>query len=154
MKASVVSFASGLLFAIGLGISGMTQPAKVQGFLDVAGRWDPSLAFVMGGALLVGVLSFTVILRRPSPILERRFHLPERARIDGRLVGGAALFGAGWGLSGYCPGPAVLSVVSGAPGAIVFVAMMIVGMLAFSRIRVGRSDAGPNDLAARSSSSA
>jgi uncharacterized membrane protein YedE/YeeE len=144
MRASLVAFASGLLFALGLGVSGMTQPAKIQGFLDVAGSWDPSLAFVMAGAVLLGLVSFAAILRRRSPVLDGRFHLPETKSIDGRLVGGAALFGLGWGLSGYCPGPAVVSVVTGAPGAIVFVSAMVVGMVVFSRVRAARAtSSGP-----------
>jgi uncharacterized membrane protein YedE/YeeE len=100
MKASsLAAFASGLVFALGLGLSGMAQPSKVLGFLDVAGRWDPSLAFVMGGAVLLGLVSFAPILRRPAPLLEPRFHLPEKRGIDARLLAGAALFGVGWGLS-------------------------------------------------------
>ena len=106
----------------------------------MAGSWDPSLAFVMGGAVLFGVVSFAVILRRASPLLAPRFFLPERTDIDGRLVGGAALFGAGWGLSGYCPGPAVLSAVSGATGAIVFATTMVAGMVLFARVPGRRDD--------------
>ena len=109
----VSAFACGLIFAIGLGLAGMTQPAKVIGFLDLTGAWDPSLAFVMGGAVLVGLIAFPLILARRRPWLGGRFALPERNDIDAPLVAGAALFGMGWGLSGYCPGPALVSLVTG-----------------------------------------
>jgi uncharacterized membrane protein YedE/YeeE len=130
----LAAFACGLVFALGLGISGMTQPSKVLGFLDVAGAWDPSLMFVIAGAVLPGLVAFALILRRPAPLLEASFHMPTRRSVDARLIAGAALFGVGWGLSGYCPGPAVLSIATGAPGALVFVASMVVGMVAFSRM--------------------
>lgn len=129
MIRALVHFSSGLLFAAGLCLSGMTQPQKVLGFLDVLGQWDPSLAFVMVGAIGVTSVAFRLSARRSAPTLSERFHLPDaRAGVDRRLVAGAALFGAGWGLSGLCPGPAVVSVASGQLGAIVFVGAMIAGM--------------------------
>lgn len=127
---SLAAFGCGLVFAIGLGLASMTQPAKVIGFLDVAGRWDPTLAFVMGGAVLVGLLLFPRILSRRAPLLASRFLVTERTGIDAPLVIGAALFGAGWGLSGYCPGPALVSLVTGAPPVLVFVASMAIGLYA------------------------
>jgi uncharacterized protein len=128
-----VAFASGLLFALGLGIGGMTKPSKVVGFLDVAGDWDPSLAFVMGGALLVYAIVARVVLARPKPLFDETFHVPTRRDVDGRLVAGAVLFGAGWGLAGYCPGPALVSIASGQAAVVVFVVSMLIGMSIFQR---------------------
>lgn len=130
---------AGALFAVGLVLSGMTQPAKIIGFLNVAGlfdptrfgRWDPSLAFVMGGALLVTLVAFAVTPRPGrKPWLAESFQLPTRKDIDARLVLGAALFGIGWGLAGYCPGPALASVLTGGLDALVFVAALAAGMWA------------------------
>lgn len=128
-----IAFASGLLFALGLGVGGMTQPAKVVAFLDVAGDWDPSLALVMGGALLVYFVVQRVALARPHPLFDDRFHVPTRRDIDARLVVGSLLFGAGWGLGGYCPGPALVSLASGRSNVGVFVAAMLAGMWIFQR---------------------
>jgi uncharacterized membrane protein YedE/YeeE len=133
LKARLAALVAGIVFALGLGLSGMTQPSKVLGFLDVAGPWDPSLMFVMAGAVLFGLVVFPPILRRSHPLFEGSFHLPTRKTIDARLIVGAAVFGVGWGLSGYCPGPAVVSVVTGAPATLVFVASMLVGMTVFAR---------------------
>jgi uncharacterized membrane protein YedE/YeeE len=121
-----------MLFGLGLAISGMTNPAKVVGFLDVAGGWDPTLAFVMGGALLVTVPAFRLILGRPRPILADGFALPTKSALDGRLLGGAALFGVGWGLSGFCPGPAVAALVTGLTPVFAFVAAMMAGMVLYA----------------------
>ncbi len=118
----------GWLFAFGLGIAGMTKPDKIIGFLDVAGNWDPSLLFVMGGAVSLGLVGFALVLRRRSPLLDERFMLPEKISIDASLVSGAAIFGIGWGLSGYCPGPALISLVTGNLSVIVFVGAMIAGL--------------------------
>lgn len=141
MMAQVMALAAGLVFALGLGLSGMTNPAKVIAFLDVGADWDPSLAFVMVGALLVhGV--FLRLFARPAPYLAPRFDAPRRAPIDGALVGGAALFGLGWGASGFCPGPAIVSLVTLAPGTLLFVAGMLGGILVASglqRLRAGRA---------------
>jgi uncharacterized protein len=126
--AQVTAFVAGLLFAVGLGVGGMTQPAKVVGFLNVAGDWDPSLAFVMLGAITVHATAMRWILRRRAPLFAARFALPARKTVDGRLVVGAALFGAGWGLVGYCPGPAVTALGGGVPAAAVFVPAMVAGM--------------------------
>jgi uncharacterized membrane protein YedE/YeeE len=124
----VAAFTCGLVFALGLGLAGMTQPERVLAFLDVAGAWDPSLAFVMGSAVLVGLALVPVILARPRPWLGGRFVLPHAREIDVRLLAGAALFGVGWGLSGYCPGPALVSLVTGSWTVLVFVAAMAVGL--------------------------
>jgi uncharacterized membrane protein YedE/YeeE len=126
--AQLTAFIAGLLFAAGLGVGGMTQPAKVFGFLDVAGNWDPSLAFVMLGAVAVHATAVRGILRRRAPLFAVRFALPTRRNIDARLVVGAALFGVGWGLGGYCPGPAVTALGGGAPAVGLFVPAMVAGM--------------------------
>jgi uncharacterized membrane protein YedE/YeeE len=123
----VSAFAAGLIFALGLGVSGMTKPSKVIGFLDLFGSWDASLALVMAGAIGVHLLAHRWIMKRPSPVFDARFHLPTRKDIDGRLVLGAALFGIGWGLGGFCPGPGLVSAASGAASALVFVLGMAAG---------------------------
>ncbi len=132
---ALTAAAAGLLFGVGLGVAGMLQPAKVAGFLDVfGGAWDPTLAFVMGGAVLTYGLAHPVITRRRAPWFDSRFFLPTRRDIDLRLVAGAAIFGLGWGLGGYCPGPALVSLTTlGAP-ALTFVAAMLAGMVAFREL--------------------
>ena len=126
MRRALASFACGSVFAAGLALSGMTQPAKVLGFLDVFGAWDPSLAFVMASALAVLFAAPAVTPRRPLLAPTFAAHPPDR--IDLRLVGGAAIFGIGWGLSGFCPGPAIVSIGAGTPAALVLVPAMLVGM--------------------------
>ncbi|KGE77447.1 DUF6691 family protein [Halomonas salina] len=123
---SVMAYIAGLLFGLGLAISGMTDPARVLGFLDVAGDWDPTLMFVLGGAVVTHFVGYRLAMRRPHPLFASAFQLPTRRDLDGRLLGGAALFGVGWGLSGYCPGPAFAS-VSGItlPLAAMLVAMVV-----------------------------
>lgn len=128
-KPSAAALLSGLLFGVGLGVSGMTLPSKVVGFLDVTGAWDASLAFVMMGAIAVHALMYRLVRRRESPLFDGVFHVPTRRDLDGRLLLGAALFGVGWGLGGFCPGPALVSAASGAGTAILFVVTMLVGML-------------------------
>lgn len=131
MKQGVLAFASGLVFSIGLCLSGMTQPSRVLGFLDFAGAWDPSLAFVMIGAVGVAGVAFRFGGRRRVTSLDGCASTPaSESGIDGKLVVGAALFGVGWGLSGLCPGPALVSLASGQAGALVFVASMVIGMAA------------------------
>ena len=125
---SVAAFLSGLLFATGLVISGMTQPAKVIGFLDVFGAWNPTLAFVMIGALSVYTLLFPLVTRRHAPLFAPDFQLPVKKAIDVRLLSGAAAFGVGWGLMGVCPGPVLTVLGVGAPVALVFLVAMGVGM--------------------------
>ncbi len=127
-------FIVGLLFGLGLLLSGMTDPGKVLGFLDLFGQWDPSLAFVMGGAILVGFFAFAVAKKRTSNFLGGALSLPKSNVIDKRLVIGSLLFGAGWGLAGFCPGPALVSMASGQAQALIFVAAMVVGMIGFEMI--------------------
>lgn len=132
----VLAAAIGGLFGAGLIVSGMTQPARVIGFLDVLGGWDPTLAFVMAGAVIVYALAFPIIRRRViRPWFDAGFHLPERRDIDGALVLGAALFGIGWAIAGLCPGPAIVSAGAGSASVIAFVAAMATGTLLASRAR-------------------
>ncbi|MBS0453818.1 MAG: hypothetical protein JSS14_21165 [Proteobacteria bacterium] len=134
-----IEFFVGLLFGWGLLLSGMTDPGKVQGFLDLFGHWDPSLALVMGGAIAVGVFAFALARKRASTFfLGDAIRLPSSSEIDKRLVAGSLIFGAGWGLAGFCPGPAIVSMAAGQGKAVVFVAAMLVGMLGFVLLeRVG-----------------
>jgi uncharacterized membrane protein YedE/YeeE len=134
MLKMLVNLFAGTLFGLGLAISGMVNPQKVIGFLDFAGDWDPTLAFVFAGALLVAIPAFRLILRRPHPVLAEDFDLPTKKVVDGRLLGGAALFGVGWGLAGLCPGPAVTALASGLLPVFAFVAAMVVGMAAYKWI--------------------
>ena len=127
----ITEFVAGLLFGLGLLLSGMSDPGKVLGFLDLLGTWDPSLALVMAGAILVGMLAFTVAKKRTINFLGGALHLPTANQIDRRLVIGALLFGAGWGLAGFCPGPSLVSMFSGQPKAAVFVLAMVIGMLLY-----------------------
>ena len=132
MPRTFVALLAGTLFGLGLAVSGMMNPAKVTGFLDVAGNWDPTLAFVMGGALVITVPAFRLILKRPRPILGDGFALPTKSALDARLLGGAALFGVGWGLSGFCPGPAVAALVTRLTPVFAFVAAMMAGMVLYA----------------------
>jgi len=128
MKLKVTSFLSGIVFALGLGISGMTRPIKIIGFLDFFGHWDPSLAFVMIGAFSVYFVAYRMSRRMPAPLFIENFSIPSRSDLDLRLIGGAAIFGAGWGLGGFCPGPALVSIASGALPVLIFVVAMALGM--------------------------
>ena len=128
---TLISFAGGLIFGVGLIFAGMTDPSKVIGFLDVAGSWDPSLAFVMGGAILVGVIAFRFARKRTVNLLGGMLTLPDQHDIDKRLVIGSLVFGIGWGMAGFCPGPAVTSLGTGNTKAALFVLAMIAGMLVF-----------------------
>ncbi|MEX0899481.1 MAG: DUF6691 family protein [Gammaproteobacteria bacterium] len=112
MRANLAALASGLLFGAGLSVSGMVDPLRVLGFLDVAGAWDATLAFVMGGAVLVAAPAFWLARRRHAPVLAPEFNLPSAARVDRRLIVGATLFGIGWGIAGYCPGPALAGIAA------------------------------------------
>jgi uncharacterized protein len=128
MKALLSSFVSGIVFALGLGISGMTRPIKVIGFLDFFGAWDASLAFVMIGAMAVYFVAYRSSRAMRSPLLAPDFALPKRSDLDAKLILGAAIFGAGWGLGGFCPGPALTSLASGALPVLIFVVAMGLGM--------------------------
>jgi len=127
----ITEFIVGLLFGLGLMLSGMTDPGKVIGFLDLFGAWDPSLALVMGGAILVGFFAFTIAKKRTTTFLGGVLRFPTNMDIDKKLLVGSLLFGAGWGLAGFCPGPALVSMADGQPKALVFVLAMLVGMLGF-----------------------
>jgi uncharacterized membrane protein YedE/YeeE len=124
----VAALLAGLVFGLGLIVSGMANPAKVLGFLDLAGRWDPSLAFVMAGAIGVGLFAFRLARRRTVSLLGLDMRLPTARHIDRRLVGGSVLFGIGWGVAGFCPGPGLVALGMGEVKAVVFVAAMLVGM--------------------------
>ena len=127
MMQPLVSLVAGVVFGLGLAVAEMTNPLKVLDFLDLAGHWDPSLAFVMGGAVMLTLAAFRFILRRPVPFYGERFHLPTLTQVDRKLLAGAALFGIGWGLVGYCPGPALATVLSGNSETWLFVPAMLVG---------------------------
>ena len=134
-KSNISSIICGIIFSIGLGISGMTQPQKVIAFLDIFGEWNPSLAFVMGGAVL-SYLAIQLLIQRnfSIPVLGGSFQIPTRKDLDRSLIIGALLFGSGWGLGGYCPGPAITSLGSGSLNALLFVVAMGVGMLLADRV--------------------
>jgi uncharacterized protein len=134
VKTSISALIVGFIFAIGLGLSGMTNPKNVVSFLDVFGDWNPSLVFVMGGALLVHMVFFRVITKRASPLFASQFQIPNRRDIDKRLIVGSMLFGIGWGLAGYCPAPAITSLASFTAPPIIFVLSMLVGMSLFTLI--------------------
>jgi uncharacterized membrane protein YedE/YeeE len=127
MAAIVSALFIGALFGFGLAVSEMIDPARVIGFLDVAGLWDPTLLFVMGGALALTVPAFPLILRRARPLLAAFFALPTKSKLDGSLIAGAIIFGVGWGIAGFCPGPALAALASGSPSVALFVVAMIGG---------------------------
>ena len=129
MKRNLLVLFSGFLFAIGLGVSEMTRPEKVIGFLDVFGSWDPSLAFVMGGAVMVYAVAYHLSRRWKAPKFAPRFRVPDNSVIDAKLLAGAALFGVGWGLAGFCPGPAIVASAAGVTPALIFFPALIGGML-------------------------
>lgn len=131
----LTALGSGALFGFGLSLSGMVDPARVLGFLDLAsGHWDPSLMFVLGGAVIVAVPGVILQRRLGRPLFDESFHLPQKTTIDGRLVGGSALFGVGWGLAGFCPGPALSALSLGLVPVLVFVLAMAVGMILHDRV--------------------
>ncbi|GAB5428580.1 MAG: YeeE/YedE family protein [Devosia indica] len=119
----------GLIFGTGIAVSGMANPAKVLNFFDFAGTWDPSLAFVMGGALIVTAIGYFFVLKRPAPVFDKAFHLPTRKDIDTPLLAGSAVFGIGWGISGFCPGGSIPALGLGEPDAMIFVAAMVAGIV-------------------------
>ena len=136
---TITALLAGLLFGVGLMISGMSNPAKVLGFLDLAGRWDPSLAFVMAGAIIVGSPAFLIARRRKRSLLGMSIQLPTSTAVTPRLVLGSAVFGIGWGMAGFCPGPALVAMGAGYPKAIGFVATTIAGMIVFEIVERARS---------------
>jgi len=127
---TVAGFICGLIFGFGLVISGMSDPLKVLNFLDITGTWDPSLAFVMGGAVLVAFIGYRLVLGRSAPVLADQFHLPTKKDIDGQMLTGAGLFGIGWGLGGFCPGPAFTALPLLSTGILAFFPALIIGMWA------------------------
>ncbi len=133
----LMAFLTGLIFGIGILISGMANPAKVLNFFDVAGLWDPSLMFVMGGALLTTFLGYRFVLAREAPILSAAFQLPTASQIDLKLIVGSAVFGIGWGLSGFCPGAALPALGTGRQEVFIFVASLIVGLVVTRLITIG-----------------
>lgn len=130
MSRMVTALLVGLIFGAGIALSGMINPAKVLNFFDIARSWDPSLAFVMGGALIVTAIGYRLVLKRPAPLLDTRFHLPARKDIDLPLLAGAGLFGIGWGIAGFCPGGSIPALGLGEPAALIFVASMVCGIVA------------------------
>ncbi len=135
---AVFAFASGLVFGLGLILAGMADPLKVKAFLDLAGAWDPSLALVMGGAIAVGMLAFALAARRRLAWSGAAMEIPDSRRIDSRLVGGGILFGIGWGIAGFCPGPAIVALGSGMAEAGLFVVAMLAGMLLHDKLLAPR----------------
>ena len=134
MKEKLIALCSGVLFGVGLGLSQMIDRDRVLGFLDVAGNWDSTLLFVLGGAVTVTVIAFRFVLRLPHPILADKFHLPTKKDIDKSLVIGAAIFGIGWGIAGYCPGPGITALVLGNGNPILFLVAFIVGSLGYKKL--------------------
>ena len=131
---TLAGYAAGLLFGLGLAVSGMTDPARVLGFLDVAGAWDPTLMFVLGGAVVTTFIGYRRVLRRSTPLLGSVFQLPTKQELDAKLLGGAALFGVGWGLSGYCPGPAIASIGGLSLPLLAMLVTMVLGWFAAKRL--------------------
>ncbi len=129
----IVSFLSGIIFALGLGISGMTQPQKIVGFLDLFGNWDPALAFVMVGAIAVHSVAYLTLKPEKGPALKGSYSIPKKSQITKSLVTGSLLFGIGWGLSGFCPGPGVVSLFSGNMASVNFVVSMVIGMFIYRK---------------------
>jgi hypothetical protein len=134
MKTIAAAFLCGALFGLGLCVAEMTDPARVIGFLDVAGDWDLTLVLVMSSALMVSVPLFPLVLKRPHPLLAERFSLPTKRDIDGRLLAGTALFGIGWGLAGLCPGPAIAALTTGSPAVLMFFVAMVAGQWLVARL--------------------
>lgn len=129
MMRNLAALLIGAVFGTGIAVSGMINPAKVQNFFDFAGTWDPSLAFVMGGALLVTFVGYRLVLKRPAPAFDTSFHLPTKSKVDLPLLGGAATFGIGWGITGFCPGGSIPALGLAEPSALIFIASMIAGIV-------------------------
>ncbi|WP_299969616.1 DUF6691 family protein [uncultured Roseobacter sp.] len=133
----ITCYIIGLVFGLGISLSGMANPAKVLNFFDVAGSWDPSLAFVMAGALIVTFVGYRLVLKRHAPLLAADFQLPKRRDLDLSLIGGATVFGVGWGIAGFCPGGALPALGTGNSDVVVFVAALVAGILAAKRVQSG-----------------
>ena len=141
MKQVISGLLAGGLFGVGLAVSGMTDPAKVLAFLTLTQNWDPALLLVIGSAVTTAALGFLLVNRRSAPLYDLRFHLPEKTAIDGRLLGGSALFGVGWGLVGFCPGPAIVAALTLDVRAWIFLPAFVVGMVVHETLLVGRTAA-------------
>ncbi len=141
---NLIALIAGALFGVGLALSNMMDPAKVLNFLDIAGSWDPSLILVMGGAIGVTLPGYWLVLKRPHPLLDKQFYVPDARNIDTKLLAGAALFGIGWGLAGLCPGPAFAGLATGKLEIIAFVATMLVGYRIMATLEDRLSDATPS----------
>lgn len=139
MRELIAGLSTGFIFGLGLCLSRMTDPAVIQGFLDLAGAWDPTLVFVMAGGVAVTFIGYRFVMRQKRPLWAAKFAMPTGNTIDAPLISGSAIFGIGWGLSGYCPGPAVVSLASGRRGVILFVVAMLAGMIAVRWMRMSRS---------------
>ncbi len=139
-RSHITAFVAGLIFGIGLILAGMANPAKVLAFLDIAGHWDPSLALVMGGAIPVSAIGFYLTRHRTAPLFSASFQVPTNRKLDKRLVLGALGFGVGWGLAGFCPGPALVALGTGSLKAVVFVAAMLSGMVIFEMLERQKPD--------------
>jgi uncharacterized membrane protein YedE/YeeE len=139
MREAIAGVLTGFLFGLGLCLSRMTDPAVIQGFLNIAGAWDPTLLFVLGGSVAVGLVGYRYVLRQKQPLWAGKFSLPTATAIDAPLLSGAAIFGIGWGLAGYCPGPAVTSLASGRRMVLLFVVAMLIGMIAVRWMRTSGS---------------
>lgn len=131
MRQSIISFGAGLVFSLGLAVSGMVDPSKIKGFLDFSGNWDPTMMAVMFAAVVTYFVAFRVVLGMPAPVLGLKFHVPTRNQLDWQLITGAVLFGTGWGITGLCPGPALVSLATGSLPVLAFVASMLGGMALF-----------------------
>ena len=131
----IISFFIGLLFSLGLTISGMINPSKVIGFLDIFGNWQPDLVFVMGGAVLTNIILFRFVLKRKNPLLATNFSIPNKSNIDLKLVLGSSLFGIGWGIVGICPGPGLVNITSGGESILIFIVSLLSGMFIFQLVQ-------------------
>ena len=132
-KRDGLALVTGTIFGIGLGLSQMTDRQRVLGFLDLAGIWDPTLLFVLAAAVAFTAIAFRFVLRRPTPLLDKKFYVPDSNAIDSRLVLGSAIFGVGWGISGYCPGPGIAALAIGSWNPVLFVIALVTGMFVFNR---------------------
>jgi hypothetical protein len=147
MKQNLMAIVAGIVFGLGLGLSQMIDRDRVLGFLDVAGTWDPTLLFVLGGAVTVTVIAFRFVLRQPHPWFANKFYLPTRKDIDRPLILGAAIFGVGWGIAGYCPGPGIVALVLGVWNPVLFVIAMVIGSLTYQAYhRRQQTDAAPSQV--------
>lgn len=135
MMRFIITYAIGLIFGIGIMISGMANPAKVINFFDIAGTWDPSLIFVMGGALIVAFIGYRIVFRRATPMMDSKFHLPTKTDLDMRLIGGSAIFGVGWGIAGFCPGGALPAIGTGRTEVLIFVVALVAGIAIAKRLQ-------------------